>query len=114
MSKTFQPTDATKELLAKSWGVHGEVLHEKSIEFFFKLWSTEDDPRKAASLFANFYLRQAALIAVLGAECASQPFSRQLWDRACGAEFERAVKHVHEKLLPALEKFKMSNFEGDQ
>jgi hypothetical protein len=89
IEEEFKVSDKSK---AKIAGMKNPLISADDIIDFFDLWETEDDPRKAGSIMANFFLRAAAKFAVFGAFCAGREPSRELWLGTCNSVFDQVVK----------------------
>lgn len=94
MSERFKPSEKTQELLEKTWGSGGGVLQERSLKFLLQLWDCEGDPRRAAAVFAHFYVNQAAIIACLGTMFAGKVPSKELWMSACETAFDESLARI--------------------
>lgn len=89
---TFKPTAPAREAFRAMSREAGDVLMER----FFDIWEKEGDPRRAGSIAAHAYIRNAAQIAVFGARCGGHEPSIEMWLATCEDQFHEAVKLVEE------------------
>lgn len=102
---TFKPNAQTKAILARMHAEDGTLA--QMLEEFFALWEAEgkDGARRAGSIMAHIYVRQAARIAVFGAVCAGgdEP-NLDLWLALCKEHGEKALIDVREAFADATPK----------
>lgn len=87
---TFTPSDKAREVFKGLSGASGDAMMER----FFELWEAEGESRKAGSMAAHAFVRNAARIAVFGAVCGGYEPNRDLWMQCCGEAFDQAVIDV--------------------
>lgn len=92
---TFNPNDTAR---AAFKAMHDEAAGPL-MERFFELWEAEGDPRRAGSMAAHAYIRNAARIAVFGARCGGHEPDINMWLDTCQMQFNEAFKAVAEAFL---------------
>jgi len=90
MASSFVPNETARAAFRAMDKEAGDVLMEQ----FFALWEAEGDARRAGSMAAHAYIRNAARIAVFGAECAGHEPEIGMWRATCDEQFEKAVNDV--------------------
>lgn len=71
-----------------------DAAYDAMSKEFFDMWEAEGDPRRAGSLAAHAYIKNAAKFAVFGAHCAAVEPERDMWMAACAAAYDEATKDV--------------------
>lgn len=95
--KSFKPNDASRAVFKAMDAKAGDALMER----FFDLWEAEGDARRAGSMSAHAYIRNAAHIAVFGARCAGTDPDVECWRAACEEQFHDALRSVAEAFIQA-------------
>ena len=86
----FKPSDRAREAFRRMY----DSVHDAITEQFFDIFEAEGDWRRAGSMAAQVYIRNAARVAVFGARCAGVEPDADLWRGACNAAFAIALKDV--------------------
>lgn len=89
---TFKPNDEARAVFRNMSDAACDALMDR----FFDLWMAEGEPRRAGSMAAHAYIRNAARIAVFGARCAGHEPQIEAWLGTCEEQFRIAVIDVAE------------------
>lgn len=95
LEKTFMPTDEARAAFIRM----NDAAADAMMEQFFAIWEAEGDPRRAGSMAAHAYIRNAARMDVFGAQCAGQEPQAELWRECCDAAYTDAVRDVTEAFV---------------
>ena len=71
-----------------------DAAYDAMSKDFFDMWEAEGDPRKAGSMAAHAYIKNAAKFALFGAQCAAVEPDRDKWMAACAAAYDEAREAV--------------------
>jgi hypothetical protein len=88
--KIFTPNDKAREAFKRMSDAGSDAMMAQ----FFEIWEAEGEPRRAGSMAAHAYIRNAARMAVFGAQCAGHPPQIDLWLECCEQAFHDAVTDV--------------------
>lgn len=94
---TFTPTDKALEAFKRM----SDHASDQMIAQFFDIWEAEGDPRRAGSMAAHAYIRNAARLAVFGAHCAGVDPEPEMWRACCEDALTAALHDVPEAFAEA-------------
>ena len=101
----FKPNDEARAAFNRM----SNELADRIMDNFFGLWEAEGDPRRAGSMAAHAYIKNAAKVAVFGAKCSGHTPDKALWLAACGDAYEAATKEVSFAFTISVENDKPQN-----
>lgn len=93
----FTPNDKARAAFKRM----SDAASDAMMAQFFDIWEAEGDPRKAGSMAAHAYIKNAARMAVFGAQCAGLEPQVDLWHQACEDAFTEALRDVSEAFVTA-------------
>ena len=93
----FTPNDAARAAFKRM----GDAAADAMMAQFFDIWEAEGDPRRAGSMAAHAYIRNAARMAVFGARCAGRDPESELWRAACEQAYTDAIREVNTAFVEA-------------
>lgn len=89
---TFTPNEKAREAFRRM----NNEARDAMMAQFFDIWEAEGDPRRAGSMAAHAYIRNAARMAVFGAQCGGHKPDAELWATCCKDAFDAALSDVAE------------------